>query len=254
MPSSAWSCPACESSNAPQSVKCRACGCSADASASEIAAARQRAARPGAAPYASPTSAVLQPGADEREKPGALPYVIAGLSYIPLLGVLFGIVAMIWGMTTSKARGGVVAAIGAGGIAFTVLGYGALFYFGFQQRGGVYDDMRAQMAQGSVNSLVPSVEFYKVQYGTYPVSLDELQKSLPKGSFISTFDPSGAGITEQPKHFFYQLAGTDHYYLRGLGADGKPFTADDVVPKIPLVPGSKMGLLTCAPDAKCERP
>lgn len=263
MPSYAWSCPACATSNAPQALKCRVCGCSALASVSEIEAARKRAASQsgeppppasGNAPYASPSSAVLDAGADEREKPGALPYVIAGISYIPLLGVLFGIVAVIWGLTTSKARGGVVAAIGAGGIAFTVLIYGSLFYFGFQKRGGAYDEMRVQMSQSTLNSLVPSVEFYKVQYGSYPASLADLQKSLPKGGFVTTFDMSSAAFAEQPKPFFYKLADSDHYYLRGVGADGKPFTADDVLPKIPVVPGSKMGLLTCAPDAKCERP
>ncbi len=94
-----------------------------------------------------------------------------------------------------------MAAIGAGGIAFTVLLYGSLFYFGFKQRGGVYDDLRAQVTQNTLNSLVPSVEFYKVQYGTYPASLNELQKSLPKGGFITVFDPSGAGFEKAATAF-----------------------------------------------------
>ncbi len=104
--------PACGTSNAPQSVKCAACGCSAVASIGEIEAARHRTASQGAGRppassgddrFASPSSALVKPGADEQEKPGPLPYVIAGISYIPLLGVLFGIVAIIWGLTTSKA-------------------------------------------------------------------------------------------------------------------------------------------------------
>lgn len=178
------------------------------------------------------------------EKFGVFPYVLGGMSFIPIIGVLFGITAIVWGLGTKKLGGKSLAAIGAGGIAFTCIVYGALFYFGVQQRGGVYDDLRAKMAQSSINSLVPAVEFYKVQNGKYPESLEALQKSQPKdGFFVSVFDPSVAGFSTQPRYFFYERVGDDHYYLRGLGADGKPFTVDDIVPKIPSEAGSKLGLL-----------
>jgi len=166
------------------------------------------------------------------------------LSFIPLIGVLFGVAAIVWGLATKKLGGKKLAAIGAGGIALTFVVYGALFYFGFEQRGGVYDDLRAKLAQTSVNSLVPAVEFYKIQNGKYPESLEALQKSLPKDNFVSVFDPTATGLGAQPTYFFYERVGDDHYYLRGLGADGKPFTTDDIVPKIPPAAGSKLGLLT----------
>ena len=177
------------------------------------------------------------------EKLGTFPYVIGGLSFIPLMGVLFGIAAIVWGLVTKKLGGKRLAAIGAGGIAFTFVIYGALFYFGFQQRGGVYDDLRVKLAQSSINSLVPAIEFYKLQNGKYPESLEALQKSLPKDSMVFVFDPTVTGLGSQPRYFFYERVGDDHYYLRGLGADGKPFTADDVVPQIPSAAGSKLGLL-----------
>jgi hypothetical protein len=40
--------------------------------------------------------------AGTNEKLGAFPYVISGLSFIPLVGIPFGIVALIWGITTKK--------------------------------------------------------------------------------------------------------------------------------------------------------
>jgi len=177
------------------------------------------------------------------EKLGVFPFVIGGMSFIPLLGVLFGIVAIIWGLVTSKLGGKRLAAIGLGGISFTILIYGALFYFGFAQRGGVYDDLRVQLAQSTINSLVPSIEFYKTQNGKYPESLKVLQDSLPKNGFVTVFDPSVVELGGKPRYFFYERVGDDHYYLRGVGADGKPFTGDDILPQITLQPGSKIGLL-----------
>ncbi|MFZ1414941.1 MAG: hypothetical protein WAS73_10250 [Defluviicoccus sp.] len=177
------------------------------------------------------------------EKLSTAAYVIGGMSFIPLIGVLFGIVAIIWGLFTKKLGGKRLAAIGGGGIAFTLVLYGALFYFGFLQRGGVYDELRVRLAQGTINSLVPSIEFYKTQNGKYPESLEALQGWLPKEGFVSVFDPSIAGLGAQPRYFFYERVGDDHYYLRGLGVDGKPFTPDDIVPQVPSVPGTKSGLL-----------
>src|ERR1700722_2798253 len=119
---------------------------------------------------------------DARPKLGALPYVVGGLSFIPLIGLIFGCLSILWGLLTRKAGGKRLALIGALGIASSALLYGGLFYFGFVQRGGIYDHLRQQLAQSSLNSLVPLVEFYKIQHGKYPSSLKELQVSSPKNS------------------------------------------------------------------------
>jgi len=76
----------------------------------------------------------------ETEKLGTAAYVVGGMSFIPLIGVLFGFAAIAWGLATKKLGGKRLAAIGGAGIAFTLVLYGALFYFGFAQRGGIYDD------------------------------------------------------------------------------------------------------------------
>jgi len=184
------------------------------------------------------------------QKLGQLPYVIGGISFIPLLGVPFGMIAIAMGLANMKRGGKLLAAIGAAGIAFTVILYGALFYFGFVQRGGIYDDMRTGLARTSLNSLVQSIEFYKVQHGEYPASLKVLRESLPKDSLVITFDPSDITLGEQTRYFYYERVGDDHYYLRGVGADGLAFTADDILPQISAAPNSRVGLLVeRAPDA-----
>jgi len=181
--------------------------------------------------------------AETNEKLGGSLFVIGGLSFIPLLGVPFGIAALIWGITTKKTGGKKVALLGGSGILVTVVLYGGLFYFGFAKRGGIYDELRAQSAQSSLNSLVQAVEFYKVQHGSYPESLQAVQDSLPKNSMVFVDDPTDLKFTGKPRRFYYERVGADHYYLRGVGPDGLPFTSDDILPQVQLTPGSKLGLL-----------
>ena len=73
--------------------------------------------------------------------------------------------------------------------------------------------------------------------------LEQLEKTLPKDGFVSAYDPSIVEFSGKPKYYFYERVGTDNYYLRGLGPDGKPFTPDDIVPQIATTAGGKLGLL-----------
>ena len=169
-------------------------------------------------------------------------FVIAGLSFIPMVGVPFGIAAVGWGLASKKAGGKLAALIGAGGIAFTILIYGSLFYFGFVRQDGLFADLRRLTAQSQLNSLVPAIEFYKVGKGSYPESLKQLQNSMPKDTFIFVYDTSNAK-TGASNFFFYQRVGADHYYLRSVGPDGVPFTPDDIVPQVEPSMAGKIGLL-----------
>lgn len=178
----------------------------------------------------------------DSEKLGPFPFVIGGMSFIPVIGLIFGLIAITWGLITSKRGGKRLACIGAGGISLTFILYGTLFYLGTQP-GGAYEKVRVRLAQTSMNSLVPLIEFYKIQNRRYPESLKELQESLPKESFVFVFDPTVLEVGEKQRYFYYEPVGEDHYYLRGLGLDGKPFTDDDIVPHVSSAPSSKIGLL-----------
>ncbi|MGH7092546.1 MAG: hypothetical protein ACREFB_03310, partial [Stellaceae bacterium] len=185
---------------------------------------------------------------------GAAPYVIGGLSFIPLVGVLFGVAAIVWAIVTRKAGRVKLALIGTGGIACTVLLYGALIYFGFLQRGGMYDNLRVRMAQSELYTLVEAIEFYNLQYGHYPESLMKLQSTFPAGSFVTIYDPTDFSFTRAPRYFYYRRIGSDHYYLRGVGPDGRAFTVDDIVPAIMIAPTSRIGLLLAPPAGTAPAP
>jgi hypothetical protein len=188
---------------------------------------------------------------NEGKRLGAFPFVIAGLSFVPLLGVLFGLAAIVWGLIARRRGGTKLALVGAAGIGFSILLYGGLYYFGFAQRGGLYDGLREKLAQDNLNALVQSVEFYKLGHGEYPDSLATLKASLPKGSVQSVYviDPRILPGGKIGQLFYYEKVGSDHYYLRGVAPDGKPFSPGALAPQV--APGGKIGLLTePPPDAR----
>ena len=178
----------------------------------------------------------------EKEKLGVFPYVIGGLSFIPLIGVFFGLVAITWGLVTKKMGGKKLALIGVGGILSTIILYSALFYFGFKQRGGVYDDLRLKMANANLVQAVQAIEFYKVQTGAYPKSLEEVVETLPKNSMVNFMDVTKVELSTTPRYFHYEKIDEESYYLLGVGSDNLPFTADDIVPDVKVGENSKVGL------------
>lgn len=48
-------------------------------------------------------------------------YVVACASYFPLLGIFFGIIALLWVLFSRRKGSLVVATLATGGIAFTIL-------------------------------------------------------------------------------------------------------------------------------------
>jgi len=95
----------------------------------------------------------------------------------------------------------------------------------------------------TITSLVQAIEFYKVQNGQYPESLEELRKSLPENSMVFIFDPTDAQIGGEPRYYHYELQDESHYYLLGVGPDEKPYTSDDVLPNIEVKEDGGIGLL-----------
>lgn len=162
----------------------------------------------------------------QKDSAGCLAYVIGGMSFIPLIGVLFGIIAIVWGF---KAKHSKLKYVGLAGILFTVILYGSLGYFGFVQEDGVYDELRASMAKTQLTSAVQAIEFYKVQNGNYPESLEVLQDSLPENSMVFLNDATQVNMDEM-KLYYYKVINENSYHIRSYGRDGLINTADDILP------------------------
>jgi len=154
--------------------------------------------------------------------------------------LLFGVVAIVWGIIRRTWQ---LIVLGACGILFTIVSYGALFYFGFFHRGGIFDELRSQFASTMLNDCVKEIEFYKLQHGHYPAGLIELDPK-DRRQFAKCFDPTIIDLNpKRDRHFFYQLDPSGSFYLlRSVGRDGVPFTADDILPTMPEDERTKIGL------------
>jgi len=99
------------------------------------------------------------------------------------------------------------------------------------------------MAVTMLNSTVKEIEFYKLQHGSYPKDLLDLAPQ-EKNGFTSSEDPTAMerGKTMDTR-FYYELDPSGKfYYLRSVGPDGIPFTADDILPSLPPSETQNTGL------------
>ncbi len=184
---------------------------------------------------------------NENHRLGPLPFAIGGLSFIPVVGVMFGAVAVVWGLLTRQAGGRRLAQIGAAGAVFAAMTSAGAYYVGFVRRGGVYDRLRVAVAQGQLNALVVEIEQYKARTGSYPASLCDLHTVVPGDLRVSTGDPTDLKPRKLGRRFSYERVGTHHYDLRSAGFDGQLFTGDDVVPEVDPASTARLGLLLRPP-------
>jgi hypothetical protein len=175
------------------------------------------------------------PATPQSQRLSWLPYAIGAASFIPAIGVLFGLVAIIVGIA-QRAR--MIIILGVSGILFSAFLYAALF-----SSGGVYARLRAGGAVYVLNDAVKEIESYKRQHGRYPASLSEIEPKDKKriDNFIDPMATHGGGTLNG--RFYYQLDPSgEFYYLRSVGPDGIPFTDDDIVPRLSEDERKKTGL------------
>lgn len=166
-------------------------------------------------------------------KPPAFTVIIGALSFIPMCGVLFGLIAIIWGAFTLRyRRGRRLALMGALGICFTALVYGGLVYVSYNLQNGGFTVFTRPLSQSNINSLVQAIEFYKLQEGAYPEDLEALMISGHVSNPATVLDPM-VGFSAPSGNFYYELlTDQDGYYLLGVGKDLEPFTPDDIIPSM----------------------
>ncbi|UEG49296.1 type II secretion system protein GspG [Ferruginibacter lapsinanis] len=152
------------------------------------------------------------------------PYWLGLLCFLPLIGAIVGITMIIKGITKYKDKKFIL--IGYFGILFTITVYSLLFYnlkYGKATAKGF-----AEIAQIELNSLFRNVEFYKIENGQYPDSLQQLIKVDPT---LSIYDPLLVRKMDNDvkSTFEYQKIG-EKYRLFSVGIDGKIDTDDDIYP------------------------
>ncbi|MDB5146657.1 MAG: hypothetical protein JWQ57_677 [Mucilaginibacter sp.] len=101
----------------------------------------------------------------QKNKP---PYWMGFLCIIPIVGAITGVVLIVNGFSKYKNKWLIM--MGAGGIAFTFLFYHFMFFTESSRK------LWVPNAQMELNSLIKSVEFYKLQHGSYPDSIGQIVK------------------------------------------------------------------------------
>lgn len=163
------------------------------------------------------------------------PYLLGILCLIPLIGAFVGIALLLYGIFKYKDKWLII--IGSFGIIMTISVYSYLFYemgHGELARNGF-----AEISQKQLNDLVGSIEFYKLQTGTYPESLQQLSEKSMTGNEI---DPLLLSQGKHDNYYNYEKIG-NKYKVFSSGIDGIPNTKDDLYPKIEIADTSKIGLI-----------
>jgi len=161
------------------------------------------------------------------------PWGFVGL--VPNFGVIAGVVLLYQGIIRFKSR--LLVIIGVADILFTILFWVAMQYWVFD--GPIFAGMNKQMSKGQLNTVFKSVEFYKLQNGHYPDSLQQVEDIR---GYVWITDPlSNKGLRSKAVNFYYQKMG-DRYWLFSVGEDGEPFTADDIYPTMNPADSTKFGL------------
>lgn len=151
------------------------------------------------------------------------PYFLGILCFIPIVGVLVGIILIFLGIFQYKNR--ILITIGIIGIVFTF----GLYSISFPQLWNKKEKEKliTGLSQTFLNNLIKDIEFYKLQHGHYPEKLELLQDS---NTTILIIDPLQSQKNKN-EVFNYALIG-DKYTVFSSGIDGIPNTADDIYPQL----------------------
>jgi len=164
------------------------------------------------------------------------PYLLGLLCIIPMVGAFVGLGLLMYGIFQYKDKWLII--VGALGIVWTMFVYPTLSNTGNSK------DVREELANASqmeINSLFKNIEFYKLKYGVYPDSLQQITKE-DQMAWINDPLQSFSSDKEKNRNFNYQKIG-NHYYLFSSGIDGIPNTKDDIYPQVAPADSAKFGLI-----------
>ncbi|MFT4926061.1 MAG: hypothetical protein ACI8WB_002159 [Phenylobacterium sp.] len=85
------------------------------------------------------------------------------------------------------------------------------------------------MVKTQLTSAMQAIEFYKVQQGQYPDSLEILQDALPENSLVFLHD-SAQVESKELTLYYYKLIDESSYHIRSYGRDGIINTEDGILP------------------------
>jgi hypothetical protein len=155
-----------------------------------------------------------------------LALVLGALSFIPVIGVLLGIGAILIGMSClSKesegrkfAMGAVI--LGVFGIFSTVLLYFMLFNWSLSSDESPYTELRVKLDKTIMTLAAETLDEYNNKYGRYP---DNLRQTVEAGYIFTTSDSNSMPLC------YRALGAGSSYELKSAGEDQLCYTVDDIL-------------------------
>lgn len=158
-------------------------------------------------------------------------FVVAVLSFVPIVGIFFGAAGATWGMISSRRRAMLAAMISLAGAFANIAG---LILFSVLSPGSqtASADANRAMTQREMLKIVVALDRYHDEKHAYPASLPELKQSLGILHPLNLLDYSG-GIFHFKNYQYVVAADGESYDLSATGPDNKSGTADDQRPVLP---------------------
>lgn len=180
---------------------------------------------------------------EEKKKHGAGAFVLVGISFIPLIGVLTGVICILNAAITRRPNSKLLGFLGFCGVMVSVILYGVVLPNMFKNTD--FSKQFEPHAISAMTSLVRNIEYIKMQSGAYPANMEEVRGNLKEGEMVFSYDMSGPfGIDEKQRDFHYEVINDGgNYLLFGVGVDATAFTEDDIYPLIDPVKDKNIGWL-----------
>lgn len=146
---------------------------------------------------------------------------VAGLAFIPFVGLVFGAIAVTWGLLSKRPRKKLAIILGAVGAALTIVESAAVVYVATSDP--AFAEARIEMARTELVVITGALENHKARHGAYPRQLADLARD---NRFLSVIDRSAKLLSTQP--YQYEVLPDGGYRLFAVGPDGQPNTMDDI--------------------------
>jgi len=165
------------------------------------------------------------------------PYLLGLLCLLPLIGAFVGIALILYGVF--KYKDWRLVLVGSLGLIITIAVYSFLFFD--LKYGKSTAESFAKISQKQLNNLVKQIEFFKLQNGKYPDSLEQLRTN---DVIVIIEDPLLTRKMDIKMKTTFQYQKIDKgYALFSVGIDGIPNTPDDIYPNIFDSDSNKFGLI-----------
>lgn len=165
-------------------------------------------------------------------------FVMAGSSFIPVLGIFFGAVAIPWGLVSRRRRARLAAALGAAGVFLNFAAGVALVVRSERDPALVAAVAAAQatMARRDLVKLIVAIDQYHARTGHYPSNLPALVGwPVPVKLLEFNIYDHTTGKVDFPQRMYEYTVASDSgsFDLFAVGRDGLPHTADDIRAELP---------------------